>query len=247
MIWFILILGMSANAAVIEGQERGGGKQVELEFAEMGRLASGALANSLKEGESLFEGFKLGHFNLALSATEIWAKPDLCETRIDLTTGGAIRRCLDARYLPEMNRIEVSEKDWRPKTCLEKAALAVHEFGRASGNEDGNYFYSSRVKSSQAFWDACDLFEREQSRRCEKKLPALKVSLGRAAEEFRQEKSGRKALDMYVVTIENIMEKWGKVNGGQCSESAEAACLESCTDIAGISCVDVCQLGNSSR
>lgn len=242
MIWFLMILGISANAAVIEGQERGGGKQVELEFAEMGRLASGSLANSLSSGERLFDGIKIGHFNLALSATEIWAKPDLCETKIDLTTGGASRRCLDARYLPEMNRIEVSEKEWRPKSCLEKAALAVHEFGRASGNEDGNYFYSSRVKSSQAFSDACDLFEREQGQRCEKKLHALKVSLSRAAYEISEGKFGRKALDRYIVTLENIMEKWQKVNGGQCSESAEAACLQHCMDIAGISCVDVCEL-----
>lgn len=241
MIWFLLVLGVS-QAAVIEGQERGGGKQVELEFAEMGRLASGALAGSLRGGEGLFEGLNLGHFNLALSATEIWAKPDLCETSIDLTTGGASRRCLDARYLPELNRIEVSEKDWAPKSCLEKAALAVHEFGRASGNEDGNYFYSSRVKSSQAFWDACDLFEREQGRRCEKGLHALRVSLSRAGDEFNSGKFGRKALDTYIVTVENIMEKWKKVSGGQCSEKAEAACLTSCTDIAGISCVEACTL-----
>jgi hypothetical protein len=225
-----------------QGQERGGGRQSELEFVEVGQLALKAIARSQTAGKSEFAGFDAAAFSRALETTEVSARPHLCETKIDLNSGGEKTTCLDARYIPEEAKIEMSEREWTKKSCLDQAALAVHEYGRASGNENGNYKYSSRVKNSHDFWDACDLRERDQTVKCQNSVGYLKLTLEDLVWKFKQGNTNdQERRDRLIISIENTMEAWQRVNPASCDESANFYCLDTCTRVLGASCFGVCR------
>jgi len=143
----ILILQISLYGNAFAGQERGGGREVERDFVKMARFAAKAIENTQKSGSRLFDGFNLQAFNNAIDQVEVVALAKVCvPDAIDLTTGGTVwGRCMDAQFLQNQNRIEFDENIWYEKPCLEQVALTVHEYGRASKNENGNYKYSSLV------------------------------------------------------------------------------------------------------
>jgi len=237
-IFFLLMGALSLpaqGADRVSGQERGGGKQAELEFVEIAQVAIRGINGSQKNGEVYFQEFDLAAFGRAMEQTEVQSHPNLCETKIDLSTGGANTRCLDARYLPDLRRIEVSEAVWPKKTCLEKVALAVHEYGRAAGLEDGNYKYSSRVRKSIAVHDQCDLYERDIKASCRDKVGYLRSALA----EYDKLLPARK--DRYLVMMERAMHAWFGLYGNSCVELAEEACLGVCTGGAGPDCFKVCK------
>jgi len=236
-----LLFSMVAFASP-QGQERGGGRQSELDFVEVAQLAVKAIALSQAAGEQEFVGFNKESFSRSQETTQVSARPHLCETKIDLNTGGEKTTCLDARYIPEEAKIELSEKEWPRKSCLDRVALAVHEYGRASGNENGNYRFSSRVRSSDYILMACSGYQGDITEKCNTSVGYLKHALEGLVSEFRKgETKNSKNRAALLVEFENSMEAWRNVNPVKCDESANYYCLDTCTRVLGASCFGVCR------
>lgn len=142
------------NALAAFGKEGGGGKEIELEFAEIAYLFTDTLARSPKEFLD-FADLDVNAFLYAQANTEVYAVDTLCKTIKDSATGNTGLRCLDAEYLPETNQIRFSIESWRNKNCIRKLGIVVHELGRAAGVENGNYKYSARVSRNPILRDAC--------------------------------------------------------------------------------------------
>jgi hypothetical protein len=249
MMFLLLALGLglslNAQAAPSQGQERGGGKQIELEFAEVGQLVAKAIGQSFKNGKADFQGFDLPAFLQAMDRTEIRAKPDLCSTKIDPNSGGTEERCLDAQYLPEQSKIEVSEKEWRKKTCMEQAALAVHEYGRASANENGNYRFSSRVRNSDEVQAACDGREGDKTERCQNDLWHLNDSLKGCVDRYQERKKKGHEFEARGAFLEELkltLIDWGKSADEQCKPHGKRACLDTCFSVTTQYCWDYCSV-----
>ena len=147
------------------GQERGGGDEFEREFVKMAMLASKVIGYHQQHATGLFDGFDLAAFNKAINEVEAYALPKVCEPdQTNLSTGGVTKgRCLDAQYLPAQGRIEFDKNRWNKKTCMQMVALTIHEYGRASNNEDGNYKYSSRVDQANIN-NSCDEIDRQRKK-----------------------------------------------------------------------------------
>lgn len=235
-ILLFLSIAFSAQAAVPEGQERGGGRESELEFVEVAQLAGKAIERSLKNGKNDFAGFDVSAFYAAIAGTQVRAKPHLCEA------GGL--SCLDAQYLPELSLIELSERAWPGKTCLEKAALVTHEYGRASGNEDGNYRFSSRVKWSDEILVACDGWQGDRTEKCMNQLHGLNGSLKKSLERYRERSkkiSEPDARYQFLDELKQAMFLWSRSGGdGQCRNYANRACLDTCNEVSSKYCLDYC-------
>lgn len=235
-ILLVLCLALNTKAAVPQGQERGGGRQTELEFVEVAQLVGRAIEQSLKNGKSDFSGFDVSAFYSAINLTEVKAKPHLCEA------GGL--SCLDARYIPESNLIEMSEKNWPGKTCTEKAALVTHEYGRASGNEDGNYRFSSKVKWSDEVLVACSGWEGDRTEKCLNKLHSLDGALKAALVRYRDRaKKGLESEARYkfLEELKQAMFLWSRAGEeGQCRSYADQACLNTCNEVGSNRCFDYC-------
>lgn len=234
----LLFLGIavSAQAAVLEGQERGGGRESELQFVEIAQLVGRGIEQSLKGGKSDFTGFNLGAFYSAIDGTQVRAKPHLCEA------GGL--SCLDAQYLPELKLVELSERAWPGKSCLEKAALVTHEYGRASGNEDGNYRFSSKVKWSEEILVACDGWEGDRTEKCMNKIYGLKGSLNRSLDRYREKAKKGSETDarfQFLDELKQAMFLWSRSGGDrQCRTYANQACLDTCNEVSSKYCLDYC-------
>lgn len=220
------------------GQERGGGKQVERDYVEIATLLFNAISDSVKRKEIVFDGFDLEQFRLALLRTQVSAMPQVCRTNIDVTTGGATTKCVDADYDRWAMLIEFSERSWAKMNCLERFGHTLHEYGRASGNEDGNYRFSSRVYESQALADACTAYEKEL--RCDEKVDYLAQALKKLNTELDFTKEQK---DLYIVRVENTMEKWWESKYGmKCATQSEKVCMDICMQkVASLSCMRVCE------
>ena len=171
MLKTLLLLQACFFVNAFAGQERGGGNELEREFVKMGYLAAIVIENTQKSGSDLFEGFNLDSFKLALDEVEVHALSKVCNPEMtDLSTGIVKKgRCLEARYTRGLNLIEFDEKVWVQKNCLEQLGLVMHEYGRASNNEGGNYKYSSRIDKAD-IKKSCDEIDRQRRAR---KAPAV--------------------------------------------------------------------------
>lgn len=158
--FFMITLFAMNSYAGLGNDAGGGGKSEELEFAQIAQVFLSNLERSRKT-EDLFKDFDIAAFQQAITKTEVKSKEHLCTTSTDLTTGATNTHCLDAQYLRNQNLIEMSLRSWKSKTCTEKMGLAVHEYGRAAGTEDGNYKYSSLVRMSGVMSNACASHERD--------------------------------------------------------------------------------------
>lgn len=141
----------------------GGGLEVERNFVAVARVVSENIQTSLSSSEKVFEGFNLPAFEAAIERTHVQALEELCFDQLDLITGKWLAtRCLDAEYFQKENRIDVSIKNWQTKNCIQKMGVVLHEYGRASANEDSNYKYSSRLSSSAVIRGACERWDLHQ-------------------------------------------------------------------------------------
>ena len=205
---------------VYAGQERGGGTEIERNFVENARQSLTNISTSIQSGEKYFDGFNVNAFQTALETTEVKEVKEICEITQDPNTGKVYKRCLDAHYYPAKNLIEFSTDAWKSKTCMEKMGIVLHEFGRASGNENGNYKYSSQVLFSKAFQEHCKDQSLQPS--CNAKMPYLEQSL-RALDNI--DTSG---LSDYVVVADNILRGWRRFYGKGCEAQTEAVCMNIC-------------------
>ena len=155
----IMLLFVGSNSFAIRlGKEGGGGKDEELEFAEIAYLFADTLTNQRAELQD-FADLDLESFLFAKENIEIYAVDTLCKKIEDEGTGNIGLRCLDAEYLPETKQIRFSVESWKKKTCIRKMGLVVHELGRAAGMENGNYKYSSRVSSNSILRKTCTEYD----------------------------------------------------------------------------------------
>jgi hypothetical protein len=148
----ILVIALMAFNPARAGQDGGGGTTLAAEFVFIGRNALIALA-----GE--FPDLDLSKAEEILKNTEVFGVQHLCYA--DPLTGET--SCLDARYLPIQNKIEFDTRVWRKKSCNEKFVITAHEYLRAGGLEDANYYYSSQLfvpkdlRSKQKVQDVCNM------------------------------------------------------------------------------------------
>jgi len=154
----------NSNAFAALGKEGGGGKEIELEFAEIAYLFTDALTRQPKEFSD-FADLDVNAFLYAQANTEVYAVDTLCTTIQDSATGNKGLRCLDAEYLPETNQIRFSIESWKGKTCIRKMGIVVHELGRAAGIENGNYKYSARVSRNPMLRTACLQYDNDMKSR----------------------------------------------------------------------------------
>ena len=159
----ILLGSLTCLSTVHAGNEGGGGHRVENQFFEMAQIAIQGIQLETNKGNSeLFAGFNINSFKEAIVSNEVYAVADLCVTYQDHNNGEIFHRCEDGRYLPDEKKILVSISEWEKKSCIEKVSLVVHEFGRASGNEGGNYKYSSKVAFSKKIRNECTIYNGRQ-------------------------------------------------------------------------------------
>jgi hypothetical protein len=235
---FALILFPSLVMAR-DGQEGGGGSQIELDFVQVARFTSSGITQSMGN-ESLFDGFNLAAFNQAIGLVEIHEVDTLCRNEVDPRTGDLRKRCLDAFYDPSVNQIQLNAESWRTKSCVEKMAIAVHEFGRASGNENGSYQYSSRVALSKFIPAQCIPYQNQAG--------VEPLSCAGKASYLEQALHSMDAYDMstlqanvgYTKALGDIVASWNTGLGKGCSEEGKAACIRVCFLKAGSSCFGLC-------
>lgn len=146
---------------------RGGGMEVEREFVKIAGFAAAFIDYSIKRGSNHFDGFSLTLFEKAINDVEIYGLQKICEQNMGSTIGGQIapERCTDAHYLPEKNHIEFDINIWNMKTCMQKMSIVTHEYGRASGNEGGNYKYSSKIDQIDDLSTFCNGYDRQLNKR----------------------------------------------------------------------------------
>lgn len=159
----ILIGSLTCLSTAYAGNEGGGGHRVENQFFEIAQVAMRGIQKEINEGNSkLFEGFDVNSFEAAVVSNEVYAVANLCVTYQDHNNGQIFHRCEDGRYFPDEKKILVSISEWEKKSCVEKVSLVVHEFGRASANEGGNYKYSSKVAFSKKIKNECTIYNGRQ-------------------------------------------------------------------------------------
>lgn len=229
----ILLSLILVSSPVYAGQERGGGITIERNFVEYAQAAAKGIAGSLQAGEKYFEGFNLAEFQRALDTTEVKALPNLCKTLQDSNTGKTWAQCLDAEYYSNDKRIEFSSEAWNAKGCMDKLALTIHELGRASGNENGNYKYSSQVIFSGDFRDICKDFSSALT--CDSKVQYLEQSLRKAVAEIPEDYD-------FIVQSRYIILRWVQAYAQDRCTQAEAMCMNVCYPKGGESCFSVCAI-----
>ena len=237
----VLLCGVNIFAA----QERGGGSRTELNFVEIARYALAGIQDSIRQSEGLFDGMDIAAFQKAIEATEIFAVQSLCYSEVDGKTGIVRKRCLDAQYIPSLNRIEVSEDAWWTKLCRQRMGIAVHEFGRASGNENGNYKFSSKVVASHAIFNQCDrhgvdlpdINPPPHEVTCNTKVKYLEEML-REYDSLDTSTELKRA--DYIVSIRSVMAPWNDGYGKECREESEQTCLKVCRPKVQSQCLPLC-------
>lgn len=234
----LLALFSSASSFAVIGKEGGGGSQIELDFVQIARFASFGIEQSMAN-EDLFSGFDLASFNRAIGTVEIHQVDRLCTKEV--YPGSDTRlRCLDAYYEPSMNKIQLSAENWDRKTCAEKMAIAVHEFGRASGNENGAYTYSSKVVFSKYILRQCIPYQSQlgiEPLSCNGKANYLEQSLHSKDSE---DTTMPQAKNDYTNWLRQIVTEWNAGLGKGCPEEGKSACIRACFLKAGSDCFEIC-------
>ncbi len=147
-----LALGICFAIPTMAGQDSGGGTALAAEFVYVGRSALKVLA---VEQPSL----DLSKADEILKNTEVFDVGSICY--FNHSTGGSF--CRDAEYNTIEQNIKFDRNKWVTKACIEKFVITSHEYLRARGLEDANYFYSSlfygpllSIESREIILDTCN-------------------------------------------------------------------------------------------
>lgn len=166
LIFLSIVLPTNFSHA-IGNEAGGGGRDVELEFAEIAYSFTDILTKHRIELPD-FMDFDLNAFLAAQANTEVYAVDTLCTNTQDEAPGSAGVRCLDAEYLPDRKQIRFSTETWKRKNCIRKMGIVVHELGRAAGLENGNYRYSARVSRNDLLRTFCARYDYEMEMQTKK-------------------------------------------------------------------------------
>lgn len=162
---FIGLCLVMISSAHAENKGGGGGEEVAANFVEYTRYAIESLNWDVKSGkEAKFTPGQSQKIGQALEVTEVFAVPAsaLCKTETSIVSGDEFTVCKDAWYDQEKKIILVNQETWIKKTCLQKKALVLHEYGRAAGLENANYAFSSNVFTSSQFKSSCTYIESQE-------------------------------------------------------------------------------------